>query len=810
MGITSAQFQASNRGTAAFPLTCFRSQVSNPFSIFYRGNPVKLSFNVILVALILNILFSRALYFLLKPLRQCRFVSQLIGGIMIGPSLMARSPMFVSMVFPFTSDFLLKNLGLIGFMLFLFVSGVKMDIGLLKRSGRKQLCIALPSVFVPLVVASIVGFTTQESMDTHLKKFASIEAVALSMSVTTFPIHYTVLEELNLLSSEVGNMVMSTTIISDTIALNFMLAFEAMKQYEVSSYNAILYTISSMVFTSFLIVVVRPVMLSVIQNTPEGEAVDQFYVISIFLAAFVLGFITDMIGLAICIGSFWLGLVIPDGPPLGVTLVEKCETITMQVFLPCSFAYIGFFTDFHAMKEAGWSALRPLLGLVLSGYLSKLITTMLASKMVGLSWRDSLAMGLLLSMRGHAELILYIHWIVGVPGFSMLVFGNAILMGIHVPLISILYDPSKPYMVDQRRTIQHTAPNDHLRILMCIKDKEHLPSLVNLLQLSYPTVQNPFSIHAFHLVELIGRANPLFIDHQNQKLEELVTRFPDWDKIHHALDLFLQGKQDCVDLLFFSASTTIVTMYQDVCKLALESGTVIIVLPLEKKFDGEIATTKQWGGGNRSVIIQVLENAPCSVGLLIDKTDRWHSQVSQEGACNIIVLFLGGPDSREALSYSNLIVRNPRVSLTVVRFLSSNGEGDDKMQKKMDDKLVTSFWVQNERNERVAYREVVVRDGADTIATILGMAKEKYYDMWVVGRQQKINPFLVEGLSTWTDNQEELGIIGDYVSSSDSVNADSVLVIQKQVLRGRVSQANVVVASLDYMATLIRGWILRR
>ncbi|KAK8555938.1 hypothetical protein V6N13_070014 [Hibiscus sabdariffa] len=418
-------------------------------------------------------------------------------------------------------------------------------------------------------------------LDTNLKKFASIEAIALSMSVTTFPIHYTVLEELNLLSTEVGSMVMSTTIISDTIALNFMLAFEAMKQYEVSTYNDILYMISSMVFTSFLIVVVRPVMLSIIENTPEGEAVDQFYVISIFLAAFVLGFITDMIGLAICIGSFWLGLVILDGPPLGVTLVEKCETITMQVIFPCSFAYIGFFTDFHAMKEPIWSALRPLLGLVLSGYLSKLITTMLASKMVGLSWRDSLAMGLLLSMRGHAELILYIYWIVGVPGFSMLVFGNVILMGIHVPLINILYDPSKPYMVDQRRTIQHTALNDHLRILLCIKDKEHLPSLVNLLQLSYPTVQNPFSIHAFHLVKLIGRANPLFIDHQNQKLEELVTRPP-----------------------FFSASTTIVTMYQDVCKLALVSCSVIIVLPLEKKFDGEIATTRQWGGGNRSVIIK--------------------------------------------------------------------------------------------------------------------------------------------------------------------------------------------------------------
>ncbi|KAL4335059.1 hypothetical protein GQ457_07G033570 [Hibiscus cannabinus] len=794
MAITrGAKFQISNRGTAAFPLMCFRSQVSNPYSVFYGGKPVKFSFNVILVSLILTILLSRALQFLLKPLKQSSFVSQLLGGIMMGPSLMAQSPIFVSMVFPFTSDFLLKNLGIMGLMLYLFVSGVKMDIGLLNRARRKQLCIALPSIFVPLLVSSTVGFSTRNSMDMDLKKFASIEAVALSLSVTTFPVHYSVLEELNLLSSEVGNMAMSITIISDTIAINFMLAFEAMKQNEVSTVNSVFYTISSVVFSAFLINVIRRVMLKIIHITPEGHPVNQCYVIFIFLSVFVFGFIADMIGLSIGVGSFWLGLVIPDGPPLGTTLVEKAEAMIVHVFLPCYFAFIGFSTDFYAMKEAGWAALSPLFGLVISGYVSKLISTALAAKMAGLSWRDSLAMSLILSMRGNAELTLYAHWadkdIIDVPGFTMLVFGTVILMGVHVPLISFLYDPTKPYMVNQRRTIQHTAPNDHLRILLCIKKKEHLPGLLNLLQLSYPTVQTPFSIHVFHLVELIGRANPLFIDHQHQQLKELVSRFPDWETIHNALMLYQQGREDFVDLQFFSATASKATMYQDVCKLALTCESVIIILPLEKKFHGEIVTAEQWGGGNRSMIIQVLENAPCSVGLLLEKAERW--KLSQPASYNFIVLFLGGPDSREALSYSSRMADNPQVSLTVIRFLSSNSEEDDEIQKKMDDGLMTSFWVRKEGNKRVSYRELIVRNGAETIAAILGMSKEKYYDMWIVGRRQVTNPSLLEGMSTWTENQEELGIIGDYVSSSDSVNVDSLLVIQKQVLRGKGSNTTV-------------------
>ncbi|KAE8711213.1 HIT-type Zinc finger family protein isoform 1 [Hibiscus syriacus] len=324
-----------------------------------------------------------------------------------------------------------------------------------------------------------------------------------------------------------------------------------------------------------------------------------------------------MIGLAICIGSFWLGMVIPDGPPLGATLVEKSETIIMEVILPCSFTYIGFSTDFYAMKEASWSSLSPLFGLVISGYLSKFLSTLLAAKMI-----------------------------IGVPGFSMLVFGNAILMGIHVPLISILYDPSKPCMVDQSRTIQHTAPNDRLKILVCIKDKRHLPSLVNLLKLFYPTVQTPFSIHVFHLVELIGRANPLFIDHQNQELEELVTRFPDWETIHHSLKLYQQGKEDCVDLQFFSVSTE--SNYVSGCVQARFDKQVMVSPPSELPVTAAIAS------------------ATAAIALATDAITCW------------------------------------RTHLALLAFLLTRP-----------------------------------RNGADTVAAILEMAKEKYYDMWILGRKHK-------------------------------------------------------------------------
>ncbi|KAK3015679.1 hypothetical protein RJ639_007516 [Escallonia herrerae] len=147
------------------------------------------------------------------------------------------------------------------------------------------------------------------------------------------------------------------------------------------------------------------------------------------------------------------------------------------------------------------------------------------------------------------------------------------------------------------------------------------------------------------------------------------------------------------------------------------------------------------------------------------------------------VLFLGGADAREALAYADRMAGNLDVSLTVIWFLEFNSEGDDEMEKKLDDGLVTWFWVKNEENDKVIYREVVVKNGEETVAAIQAMYNE-YYDMWIVGRKHGINPVLIRGLSNWSE-YHELGVIGDYVASRDLGSAASVLVAQQQILRGQ-------------------------
>jgi hypothetical protein len=77
----------------------------------------------------------------------------------------------------------------------------------------------------------------------------------------------------------------------------------------------------------------------------------------------------------------------------------------------------------------------------------------------------------------------------------------------------IIYDPTKQYMTNSRRTIQHTPPGTEIGIVVGIHDEECVAGFINLLEISHPTITSPFAVCAIHLFELAGLAFPVFIDH---------------------------------------------------------------------------------------------------------------------------------------------------------------------------------------------------------------------------------------------------------------------------------------------------------
>src|ERR1700748_2922969 len=95
------------------------------------------------------IIFCRLLHYPLSLLRQPRVIAEVIGGILLGPSVMGRIPGFSNAIFPTTAMpnlTLVANLGLI---LFLFLVGLEVDVRYLASNWRVATSVGLAGMALP-------------------------------------------------------------------------------------------------------------------------------------------------------------------------------------------------------------------------------------------------------------------------------------------------------------------------------------------------------------------------------------------------------------------------------------------------------------------------------------------------------------------------------------------------------------------------------------------------------------------------------------------------------------------------------------
>jgi len=95
------------------------------------------------------ILFCRLLNYPLSMLRQPRVIAEVIGGILLGPSVLGRIPDFTETIFPqeaMPNLTLVANLGLV---LFLFLVGLEVDLRFLARNWKIALSVGVGGMALP-------------------------------------------------------------------------------------------------------------------------------------------------------------------------------------------------------------------------------------------------------------------------------------------------------------------------------------------------------------------------------------------------------------------------------------------------------------------------------------------------------------------------------------------------------------------------------------------------------------------------------------------------------------------------------------
>uniref|UniRef100_M1A0Q1 Na(+)/H(+) antiporter n=2 Tax=Solanum tuberosum TaxID=4113 RepID=M1A0Q1_SOLTU len=365
------------------------------------------------------------------------------------------------------------------------------------------------------------------------------------------------------------------------------------------------------------------------------------------------------------------------------------------------------------------------------------------------------------------------------------------------PIVTIVYKPSRNFTPYKRRTVQKTKLDREFRVLVSIHTPKAVPTIISLLEASCPTKKSPICIYVLHLVELTGRASGMLIVHNMRKTGRpaMNRTQAQSDHIINAFENF-EKSAGCVYVQPLTAISPYSTMHEDICVLAEEKRVALIIIPFHKQqtVDGGLETTNS---SFRTINQNVLANAPCSVGILVDRglTRSTMNQISH----HVAVLFFGGPDDREALAYAWRMSEHANINLTVMRFLpgdttiegrkSNSGndysvltvETERDREKQLDEEYVTEFRTKTGSDGSIVYIERIVNHGEETVGAIRSI--DNSHDLFIVGRGQGTSSPLTAGLTDWSECPE-LGAIGDLLASSDFAMKASALVVQQYVGMG--------------------------
>lgn len=112
-----------------------------------------------------------------------------LGGIILGPSVMGRIPNYMNTVFPTASLPYLNLIATIGLVFFLFQVGLEVDVKLIKRDVRKSLTVGIMGMALPFAMGVAVSYGLYRLQNDPTIPFGSyllFLGVAMSITVSTW------------------------------------------------------------------------------------------------------------------------------------------------------------------------------------------------------------------------------------------------------------------------------------------------------------------------------------------------------------------------------------------------------------------------------------------------------------------------------------------------------------------------------------------------------------------------------------------------------------------------------------------------
>lgn len=385
----------------------------------------------VLLGIVIILVVARLAGSLALKLGQPRVVGEIVGGVLLGPSLLGPTiftwgspwkvlacdralaatkgvPSISSCLFPPQARGTLGAIGQIALVLFMFLVGIELDWSLLKGKIAGIVSVGVGVVLVPLAAAFAVGpalygetFTASWGTPDQPSRLAFTLMVAAMLSVTAFPVAVRILQERKLDRSQMGAITIAAAALV-TVLMFLLVGIARGVAADKSAGTHFARFAGLAIYVAAMIFVVRPLLETYARRYARGEGMNGTLFAVLLIVTLASAYTADRIGVNVIVGGFLAGVVMPARARLAADMNARLADFTIVILLPIFLAFSGLQTDF---TKLGAAAIGGLALFIAVGVAAKWLGGLAFGKVGGLSWAEANTVGVLMNCRGLLVLV---------------------------------------------------------------------------------------------------------------------------------------------------------------------------------------------------------------------------------------------------------------------------------------------------------------------------------------------------------------------------------------------------------------------
>jgi Kef-type K+ transport system membrane component KefB/nucleotide-binding universal stress UspA family protein len=359
-------------------------------------------------AIVLLLIVGRGFGEILQRLGQPAVMGQLIGGILLGPTLFGWVwPSAQHLIFP--SDPAHKSMidavSQLGILMLLLLTGMETDLKLVRRVGAACFSISATGIIIPFVC----GFALAQVLPGSLLPEPDERVVAglflgTALSISSVKIVAMVVREMNFMRRNLGQVIVSSAIIEDTIGwLIIAVTFGIATQGRLEIVPLFLTVAEVGLFMVFSFTLGRRIVFTLIRWTNDVFRSEYAVITMILVIMGVMALVTDMIGVHTVLGAFVAGVLVGESPILSGHIESQLRGIITALFMPVFFGMAGLSANLTVLTDPTLALLTA--GLVLVASIGKFSGAFIGGRLAGMTRREALAVGCGMNARGSTEVI---------------------------------------------------------------------------------------------------------------------------------------------------------------------------------------------------------------------------------------------------------------------------------------------------------------------------------------------------------------------------------------------------------------------